>query len=346
MSFEITKATRQGIIPLIGLWGGTGSGKTRSALMLARGMAGKAGRLGVVDTEGKRSCYYSDSIEGGFDVINFDPPFTPERYVEAVDMLEQNSDVGVIDSASHAWFGPDGVLDMHEAVLDKMTKGSTDWRERERLNWPAWREPKVRFKKLINRILQFKKPLIVCFRGETKTRMVKDGGRNTVQTDENTSPVFDTKTIFEFHVAMELFQKDGIGGYIRFPMPYAKTSHRDLRRCFPESEKGQLNYKCGEDVIAWCNSAGSPVAPTPTAPAKKSRNDLLKELRDVTASEHGWRPEHGPAAWQVAKTVLQTWITDELGIETMIEHQTDEQLVETIKKADDKIRSKQEVGLQ
>lgn len=302
--FVIKRSTRQGIIPFICLWGGTGGGKTESAIRLARGLAGPNGKLRVVDTEGKRAGYYSDRIEGGFDRIDFDAPFTPERYVEALDVAEKDSDVVVLDSASHSWFGPDGVLDLHEQALDKMTRGSTDWKERERLNWPAWREPKMRFKHFTSRILSFKVPLILCFRGEEKTHMEKDDkGRNVIITDKTTTPIFDKKFIFEAHVAMECFQKDGIGGYVRFPMPYAKTSHADIRALLPKSEIEQISIAHGQKLAAWCS------APTILGGKKPDEPDLkpLKtELWRLMAHVHNGDKNAGGAVNQ--------WLIDEMVI--------------------------------
>lgn len=303
--FQIKPSTRQGIIPLFCLWGGTGGGKTESSLRLARGLAGQNGKVGIIDTEGKRAGYFSDRIPGGFQRIDFDAPYTPERYVAAIDLLEKSVDVGVIDSASHAWSGPDGVLDMHEQVLDRMTKNSTDWKERERLNWPAWREPKMRFSVLRNRILGIKIPLIICFRGEEKTRMEKGSdGRNTVVTDTTTTPIFDKKFIFEAHVAIECFQKDGVGGFTRYPTPYAKTSHADIRALLPKAEVEQLKIAHGEALAKWCASPGGPKASSEPAQAKPkgdpATDALKKELWELTKDKHQTDPKK-----------LEQWLLDE-----------------------------------
>jgi hypothetical protein len=321
MSFEIKPSTRQGIIPLFCLWGGTGSGKTRSSIMLARGMAGPTGRVTIIDTEAKRSGYYSDSIPGGYNRLDFDPPFTPERYVEALDVAEGASDVVVIDSASHAWFGPDGVLDLHEQALDKMTKGSNDWQQRERLNWPAWREPKMRFKHLTAKLLGFKTPLIVCFRGELKSKMAKnDKGYNVVVTDTTTSPVFDSRFIFESHIAIECFQKDGRGGYIRFPMPYAKTSHQDMRALLPNDDE-QLTIEHGAALVKWCSS---PSCSKPAAPVDPLKAEMAK-LWNLC------KPFRGEAkTWALAEDQLRKW--GDLPADKTIKDLTPAELADVIEK--------------
>lgn len=291
------------------MWGGTGSGKTKSALLLARGMAGPKGKVVIIDTEHRRASYYADSIPGGFLSIDLEPPYTPERYWDAIDTMEGSCDVGILDSATHLWEGPDGILDLHEQVLDRMTKGSTGWKERDRLNWPAWNEPKTRFKPVKSKILGFTKPLIVCFRGDEKTRMEKDDkGRNTVVTDKTTSPIFDKKFIFEMHVAIEVFQKDGIGGYVRFPMPFAKTSHTDLRNMLPKAEVEQLTIQNGERIIHWCNNVAGTSTPQSGVSTQKSGSPvaaLKKELFTLTDRFH-----HGDALKMAQYLLDENHISD------------------------------------
>lgn len=286
---------------MLGLWGGTGGGKTRTALELARGIAGPDGVIGVVDTEGRRASYYADIIPGSFKAIDLDPPYTPERYVEAIQLLERNCAVGVIDSASHAWEGPDGVLDLHEQALDRMLGQDQDnWQKRASLNWPAWREPKARFKALRNKILAVRIPLIVCFRGDLKSRMVKgEDNRNSVVKDETTTPIFDTKFIYEMHVAVEVYQQNGLGGYVRYPQPYAKTSHPQILAIMPKAGE-QLTGKHGENLAKWCAGGSVPGAKAPVSPELRAAK---KKLWDMTEKAHA---KHAGDA----KT-LEQWLWDE-----------------------------------
>lgn len=335
MSFELKPATRQGIIPLIGLWGGTGGGKTESAIRLAVGMAGgDPEKVGVLDTEGRRASYYSDLFKTKFRVSDFDAPYSPERYCEALDVLEKSADVGVIDSASHCWEGPDGVLDLHEQALDRMLKDKKDdWSERARMNWPAWREPKMRFAILRNRILAFKKPLVVCFRGKIKSRMEKDqSGRNTVVSDKHTTPIFDTEMIFQMHVAMEVYSIDGIGGHVDFPNPYAKTSHRDIRALLPK-QGDQLTVEHGIALAKWCSTPGTgTVQSTTTADPKR---ELLAELWKLA------EPVRGPIVKGQKPTfqIFEVWAAGQslIGETEEVSAMTIDRLREVIEKAKEKL---------
>src|SRR5262244_678265 len=63
---NIAPAERAGAHLLIQLYGPPRSGKTYTALLIARGMVGPKGKIGVLDTESGRARLYSDKVSGGF----------------------------------------------------------------------------------------------------------------------------------------------------------------------------------------------------------------------------------------------------------------------------------------
>src|SRR5213075_2169371 len=110
---NIAPAERAGAHLLIQLYGPPRSGKTYTALRIARGMVGAKGKIGVLDTESGRARLYSDKVPGGFVVGELSPPYTPRRYLEAIEeFLAYGVDMLVVDSFSHCWEGPGGVLEM------------------------------------------------------------------------------------------------------------------------------------------------------------------------------------------------------------------------------------------
>ena len=62
----------------------------------------------MVDTENDSASLYADL--GGFKVIPFDAPYTPKRYVEAINLAVNDPEIKVVivDTASHEWNGPGG----------------------------------------------------------------------------------------------------------------------------------------------------------------------------------------------------------------------------------------------
>src|SRR5438067_7860615 len=71
---NIAPAERAGAHLLIQLYGPPRSGKTYTALPVARGMVGAKGKIGVLDTESGRARLYSDKVPGGFVVGELTPP--------------------------------------------------------------------------------------------------------------------------------------------------------------------------------------------------------------------------------------------------------------------------------
>lgn len=98
----------------INLSGPSGSGKTFSALKLAYGITGDWARICVIDTEQGSADLYSHL--GPYQVITLTPPFSPERYQQALKAAADAADVVIIDSASHEWDGEGGILE----TADKM----------------------------------------------------------------------------------------------------------------------------------------------------------------------------------------------------------------------------------
>src|SRR5260221_6472072 len=71
---NIALAERAGAHLLIQLYGPPRSGKTYTALRIARGMVGATGKIGMLDTESGRARLYSDKVPGGFVVGELTPP--------------------------------------------------------------------------------------------------------------------------------------------------------------------------------------------------------------------------------------------------------------------------------
>jgi hypothetical protein len=177
MTFEFKPAVRQNIPLLIGIAGPTGSGKTFSAMRLAKGIAGDA-RFCVIDTENGRALHYADEFD--FDHGLLTAPFTPERYAEAVEAADAAGyPVIVVDSASHEHAGEGGLLDMQEDVLQK--RAGDDYKRRELLSMASWVEPKKRHKRFVAKLGQLNAHLILCFRAEEKVEMAKEGGKTVIR---------------------------------------------------------------------------------------------------------------------------------------------------------------------
>jgi hypothetical protein len=168
--FQFKPAIREQTGLIIGVAGGTGAGKTMSLMRMATGICGEK-PFAVIDTEAGRSRHYSDMFR--FDVGDLKPPFTPEAYTEAIRAAEgAHYPCIIVDSMSHVWASEGGVLEMQEAELDRMA--GDDWKKREACKMAAWIKPKMSHKKMVQRLLQSRAHLLLGFRAEEKSEMVRD----------------------------------------------------------------------------------------------------------------------------------------------------------------------------
>ena len=203
----------------------SGGGKTFGALLLAEGLGGK---IVLIDTERKSADKYQGR-EGmpPFRVIEFDPPFAPEAYIEAIDEAEADgADVIIIDSTSHEWDGPGGCLELVDEIARAKFRGNT---------WSAWSELTPRHRKFIDRMLSSKCHIIATARSKTETAQVEDGGRKKVVKLGMKSIARDG-TEFEFDVVLDIVHdghfavasKDRTGVFGGDPKPITVDTGRRL----------------------------------------------------------------------------------------------------------------------
>lgn len=170
MTFSFKPAVRENVGLLLGLVGASGSGKTYTAMRLAAGIAGDK-PFAVIDTEAGRAKHYADMFK--FDHGDLEPKFRPAAYTDAIVTADKAGyPVIVVDSFSHEHAGEGGLLDWHEEELQRMA--GDDWKKREACKMAAWLKPKSEHKKMVQRLLQVRAHLILCFRAEEKIEMVRD----------------------------------------------------------------------------------------------------------------------------------------------------------------------------
>ncbi|WP_267244395.1 AAA family ATPase [Streptomyces sp. PR69] len=172
MNFSFTPATRETAKARIGLQGPAGSGKTKSALRIAEGLA-QGGQIGVVDTERRSALKYAPvpgKPELGGHVFGHMPmdSHDPRNLVQAVRAAEQAElAVLVVDSWSHFWNGRGGLLEIVENTGAKKSGGT----------FGAWREANPIEQEMLDAILNFRGHLIVTMR--TKGDYVIEGKKVT-----------------------------------------------------------------------------------------------------------------------------------------------------------------------
>lgn len=168
MAIKFTKAVREKVKTRSALLGPSGSGKTYSALLFATGMARElGGRIAFIDTEHERSRVYAGDFD--FDAFYLDPPYSPEKYIEAIQAAASSGEhsVLIIDSATHEWSGPGGILD----TKSKMP-GANDFAK--------WAKLTPRHDAFIDAIVSAPIHIISTIRGKDQYITEKDANGKTV----------------------------------------------------------------------------------------------------------------------------------------------------------------------
>jgi hypothetical protein len=249
MTFQFKPAIRESVGLIIGLAGPSGSGKTFSAMRLASGISGDK-PFAVIDTEGGRAKHYADQFK--FDHGDLMPPFRPQAYAEAIHAADAAGyPVIVVDSVSHLWAGEGGVLEWQEEELDRMA--GDDWRKREACRMASWIKPKMSHKAFVQRLLQLRAHLILCFRAEEKIEMVKDdNGKTRIVPKRSTTgldgwmPVCEKSLPYELTVSF-LLMPDNPG------VPHPIKLQAQHRSMFPPGKP--IDEEAGRRVAAWAAGA-------------------------------------------------------------------------------------------
>jgi hypothetical protein len=253
MTFQFRPAVRSNVSLILGLAGASGSGKTFSAFRLAAGIAGGK-RFAVIDTESGRASHYADRF--AFDVAELREPFTPHAYAEAIAAADKAEyPVIVVDSTSHEYAGAGGILDMQEAEFQRMGA-------RDAVKMTSWIKPKMEHKKMMQRLLQTRAHLILCFRAEEKIEIVKDEqGRTKIVPKQGPAgfkgwlPVCEKTMPYEL-TASFLLVADAPG----IPHPIKlQEQHRPL---FPLDK--EITEESGRRIAEWARGGtNNGVAPSP-----------------------------------------------------------------------------------
>lgn len=242
---QLQQTQRHNVKLRLGISGTSGFGKTYSALQLAYGMTNDWSKIAVIDTENASASLYSDL--GNFNVLNLSAPYSPERYIEAIDICAKaNMEVLIIDSITHEWQGEGGCLQIHEQLGGR---------------FQDWSKVKPRHQKFIDAILQSKCHIITTTRRKTdysldignngKSKVIKHG------TKEITSEGFE----YELSVNFELINENHL----------CKVS-KDRTSLFQGKPEFIINADTGKQLKAWCNQG-------------ISLEDIKQEISNTTTLE-------------------------------------------------------------
>lgn len=283
MKFE--KATRKKAKLRLALTGPSGSGKTYSALLVAKGIGGK---VAFIDTEKGSASLYSDIAD--FDVLELDPPFSPERFIEAIKSAEDAGyETLILDSITHEWGGVGGCLELVDTIAKAKYRGNS---------WSAWSEINPRHRLFLDAILRSPMHIIATMRSKTETAQVEENGRKKVA-----------------KLGMKSEQRDGVEYEFTTVLDIAHETHhaiasKDRTKLFSNSDPMVITESTGKMLLDWLESGINPI--------EEILNGFTTAIAeaDLDALERYWKsadrrlmghPEHDKAkeVYQLRKSELE-----------------------------------------
>lgn len=263
-TFESGPARRQRMPLMIAIVGASGAGKTLSAILLAEGIQRVCpGPIVVIDTEALRALKHSDGNPDRFIHVPFGEPFGPLDYIEAMKhALKHQPSTIIVDSMSHEWEGPGGVLAQHAAVV--AAKGESH-------KMTAWIKPKADHTAMKHFILQQRCNWIFCFRAKEKVKP----DRNGKPEDLGWQPLGAEDLIYEMDLSALLYP--GVDGRPRWKSRLDhEQEHMKLPGWWRQLFAGdpQLNPDIGEQLARWAAGAdittSKPSGAAPTSPQDRA----------------------------------------------------------------------------
>jgi len=261
MAMAFQRAVKREAKLRLALSGPSGSGKTYTALTLAQSLAGRDGRVAVIDTERGSASKYADLFD--FDVLELEPPYHPDRYIAALhDAEAAGYAVLVLDSLTHAWTGDGGLLAVHEQVVKRQTTKNS---------YTAWAEVTPMQNRLIDAITSARLHVIATMR--SKTEYVQGEGKNgrAEIRKVGTAPIQRDGMEFEFDITGDLDQDN--------TLVVSKTRCPALAGAVIAKPGKAL----GETLLTWLH--GAPAEPERTLHA-------VPDVQPITSSEPA--PESAP----------------------------------------------------
>lgn len=271
MGFNFSKAKRERAKLKICLMGASGGGKTLSALYLAYGMTGDWNKIAVIDSERGRALMYanrSDLNTGEFLHCDLEPPYTVERYCEAMREAEKivgDDGVVIIDSGSHAWKGTGGVLDYKEQVSTQ--RGKTDF--------SAWNDAGKVQNRFIDTIMDLNCDCIVTLR--SKAAYVQEADPETGKTKVR-------------KVGLEPEQRQDFEYEMTLVMDIDKDTHnasivKDNTFLDAQGFYGRITPKIGKELREWVSQGAEPVIYTCECCGAKIKSYTFDDGTSMSAEE-------------------------------------------------------------
>lgn len=223
---QLRKSNRSQAKIRIALQGASGSGKTYSSLLLAYGLCQDWNKIAVIDTENQSADLYSHL--GQYNVLTLLPPFSPERYMEAIATCEASGmEVIILDSLSHEWEGEGGILDIHGSMAGN--------------SFTNWAKITPRHNALVQKILHSGAHVIATVRSKQDYVITEKNGKQVPE-----------------KVGLKAVQRDGLeydfSIVFELDINHQAICSKDRTQLFAQKIPFKIEPQTGQKIREWCDS--------------------------------------------------------------------------------------------
>lgn len=253
----LRKAQRKAAKIRLGLASPSGGGKTYSALLIAKGLAGSWDKVAVIDTENGSADLYSHL--GDYNVLALTAPYNPQKYIDAIKECESaGMEVIIVDSITHEWSGVGGCLEMQQIAVEK---------QRIKNTYTAWKEITPLHQKFIDTILQSNCHIITTVRSKTDYLMVNESGKNSIQ---KVGMAQVTRDGFEYELTISL----------DLDVNHRAIASKDRTGLFEGRPAFVPSEETGRIIKEWCESGADRVSEFKSDLAKCENTEAVLALNE------------------------------------------------------------------
>jgi hypothetical protein len=219
---ELKQTERKQAKIKLALQGISSSGKSMSALLIAKGLSkGNLSKVAVIDTENSIELY---SHIGNFNVLKLVAPFSPQRYIQAIETCEKaGMEVIIIDSISHCW---NYLLQAHAAMAGN--------------SFTNWQKITPVHNGFVQRIMDSPCHVITTMRSKQDYLIQTLSGKTTIE-----------KT------GMKAIQRAGIEydftTVFNIGMNHQVKATKDRTGLFLDKPEFVITENTGKSILDWCN---------------------------------------------------------------------------------------------
>ncbi|MCX6263199.1 MAG: AAA family ATPase [Bacteroidetes bacterium] len=205
----------------LALQGPSGSGKTYSSLLIANGLCPNWSKIVIIDTENGSADLYAHL--GAYNVLSIPAPFTPEKYIQAIELCEKEGmEVIIIDSVTHEW---ENLIDFHSSLQGN--------------SFTNWGKITPRHNAFVQKLLQSQAHIIATIRTK-QDYVLNDKNGKMVPEKVGLKSVQRDGLEYEFTLVFDLDMRNNA------------TASKDRTGLFYGKPEIKLGVKTGVTIKNWC----------------------------------------------------------------------------------------------